>query len=59
MESFVLVENTTPETPKDDTEVKDEVENPKTSDGIMIAFGLLAVSIVTGFIAKEEIILIK
>ena len=52
---FVLVkeETTTPETPSE--EVKDEVENPKTSDGIMIAFGLLAVSIVTVVIAKKKL----
>ena len=35
--------------------VKDETENPKTSDGIMIAFGLLAVSIVTVVIAKKKL----
>lgn len=48
---------TTPENPEEEKpeEVKDEVENPKTSDGIMIAFGLLAVSIVTGFIAKKKL----
>ena len=52
---FVLVkeEIITPETPSE--EVKDEVENPKTSDGIMIAFGLLAVSIVTVVIAKKKL----
>ena len=53
---------TTPEEPENNPEetkpeenVKDEVENPKTSDGIMIAFGLLAVSIVTVVIAKKKL----
>ena len=44
-----------PEETKPEEDVKDEVENPKTSDGIMIAFGLLAVSIVTVVIAKKKL----
>ena len=52
---FVLVENTTPETPKDDTEVKDEVENPKTSDGIMITVAALVLSSVIVFVARKKL----
>ena len=54
---FVLVEEpTTPETPeKPEEEVKDEVENPKTSDGIMIAVAALAASAVIAVIAKKKL----
>ena len=49
-------EPTTPETPKDENnDVKDEVENPKTSDGIMIAVSALAVSAVIAVIAKKKL----
>ena len=52
---FVLVEEpTTPETPEKE-EVKDEVENPKTSDGIMIAVSALAASAVAIIIAKKKL----
>ena len=44
------------EDPKEDKEeVKDEVENPKTSDGIMIAVGALAASAVVAIIAKKKL----
>ena len=48
---------TTPENPEEEKpeEVKDEVENPKTSDGIMIAFGVLAISVVAIIIAKKKL----
>ena len=36
-------------------EVKDEVENPKTSDGIILVFGALAVSATLVFIAKKKL----
>lgn len=49
-------EPTTPETPKDpEEEVKDEVENPKTSDGIMIIVSALAASAVVAIIAKKKL----
>lgn len=50
-------EPTAPETPKDENEeeVKDEVENPKTSDGIMIAFAALAVSATLVIVAKKKL----
>ena len=50
-------QTTEPETPADDTkdEVKDEVENPKTSDGIMIAVCVLALSLVTVVVAKKKL----
>ena len=49
-------EPTTPEEPKDENnDVKDEVENPKTSDGIMITVAALAVSAVIAVIAKKKL----
>lgn len=50
-------EPTTPDTPKEDEseEVKDEVENPKTSDGIMIVFGSLVASVVVAIVAKKKL----
>ena len=49
-------EPTTPEEPKDENnDVKDEVENPKTSDGIMIAVSALAASAVVAIIAKKKL----
>ncbi len=49
-------EPTTPEEPKDENnDVKDEVENPKTSDGIMITVAALAVSAVIVVIAKKKL----
>ena len=52
-------EPTTPEEPTKDEdkkdEVKDEVENPKTSDGIMIAFGALTLSAGAILIAKKKL----
>ena len=52
-------ETTTPETPaeeeKPEEEVKDEVENPKTSDGIMITVSALAVSALAIVIAKKKL----
>lgn len=52
-------ETTTPETPaeeeKPEEEVKDEVENPKTSDGIMIAVSALAASAVIAIIARKKL----
>ena len=52
---FVLAkeEPTTNEDKKD--EVKDEVENPKTSDGIILVFGALAGSAVLAFVAKKKL----
>ena len=38
-----------------DEDVKDEVENPKTSDGIMITFATLALSVVVVFIARKKL----
>ena len=52
---FVLVKDTTVDTPKDETEVKDEVENPKTSDGIMLIFGTLTISVIVAVIAKKNL----
>ena len=55
-EKPAVEEPTTPETPKDENnDVKDEVENPKTSDGIMIAVSALAVSAVIAVIAKKKL----
>ena len=52
---FVLVEEpTTPETPEKE-EVKDEVENPKTSDGIMITVSALAASAVIEINEKKKL----
>ena len=49
-------EPTTPEEPKDENnDVKDEVENPKTSDGVMITVAALAVSAVIAVIAKKKL----
>ena len=49
-------EPTAPEEPKDENnDVKDEVENPKTSDGIMITVAALAVSAVIAVIAKKKL----
>ena len=52
---FVLVkeEPTVDEDKKD--EVKDEVENPKTSDGIILVFTALAGSAVLAFVAKKKL----
>lgn len=38
-----------------DEDVKDEVDNPKTSDGIMITFATLALSVVVVFIARKKL----
>ena len=46
-------EPTTNEDKKD--EVKDEVENPKTSDGIILVFTVLAGSAVLAFVAKKKL----
>ena len=49
-------EPTTPEEPKDENnDVKDEVENPKTSDGIMITFAALVLSSVIVFVARKKL----
>ena len=49
-------EPTTPEEPKDENnDVKDEVENPKTSDGIMITVAALALSSVIVFVARKKL----
>ena len=49
-------EPTTPETPKDENnDVKDEVENPKTSDGIILAVGTLTLSAGAIVIAKKKL----
>ena len=50
-------EETTPEAPEEEKpeEVRDEVENPKTSDGIMITFGVLAISVVAIIVAKKKL----
>ena len=49
-------EVTTPETPEDtEEEVKDEEENPKTADGIMIAASVLFVSAVIAVIARKKL----
>ena len=49
-------EPTTPEEPKDENnDVKDEVENPKTSDGIMITFATLVLSSVIVFVARKKL----
>ena len=49
-------EPTTPEEPKDENnDVKDEVENPKTSDGIMITVAALAVSATVAIVARKKL----
>ena len=49
-------EPTTPENPKDENnDVKDEAENPKTSDGIMIAFVALAASATVVLVARKKL----
>ena len=49
-------EPTTPEEPKDENnDVKDEVENPKTSDGIMITVAALAVSAMVAVVARKKL----
>ena len=49
-------EPTTPEEPKDENnDVKDEVENPKTSDGIVLVIGALTVSILVALVAKKKL----
>lgn len=48
--TMVPAEETEPE-----EEVKDEVENPKTSDGIMIVVSALAASAVVAIIAKKKL----
>ena len=53
-EQPVEPEEPTKEEDKKD-EVKDEVENPKTSDGIILVFGALAVSATLVFIAKKKL----
>lgn len=52
---YTLIKTMVPveETPSE--EVKDEVENPKTSDGIMIAFAALAVSASLVIVAKKKL----
>lgn len=53
-EEPVVPEEPTKDEDKKD-EVKDEVENPKTSDGIILVFGALAVSVVLAFVAKKKL----
>ena len=53
-EEPVVPEEPTKDEDKKD-EVKDEVENPKTSDGIILVFGALAVSAVLAFVAKKKL----
>ena len=50
-----VVEPTEDTKDEDKEEVKDEVENPKTSDGIMIAVSVLAASAVVAIIAKKKL----
>lgn len=54
---YVLVEeSTTPENPKDETEeVKDEENNPKTSDGILLTICALTISGLVAIIAKKKL----
>ena len=43
------------ETEKTKEEIKDEVENPKTSDGIILTISALAISGVIAFVAKKKL----
>ena len=54
---FVLVDSSvTPEVPEESKdEVKDETENPKTADGIMIAFVALAASATVVLVARKKL----
>ena len=51
-----VTEPTTPETPEEpEEEAKDEVENPKTSDGIVMVVIGLAVSAVVAIVARKKL----
>ena len=54
---YTLIETpvSTTEPSEDKEEVKDEVENPKTSDGIMITFATLALSTLVVFVARKKL----